>query len=170
MSNFVFNKFFSEFDVNKDGKISKLEMARFLRNFFDSPIGGEQAINSMVLLIFDQFDENRNGYIERKEALELLNEILAITEKPKATFSQFKKFFSEMDLNNDGVLQKNEIVRFVRKFLGTPLTELDVIIDTVNKIWYKFDVDRSGYLSRAETLRFLNDYLNDIGKPRATLS
>ena len=41
MSNFVFNKFFSEFDVNKDGKISKLEMARFLRNFFDSPIGGE---------------------------------------------------------------------------------------------------------------------------------
>ena len=104
MSNFVFNKFFAEFDVNKDGKISKLEMARFLKNFFDVSIGGEQAINSMVLLIFDQFDDNKNGFIERKEALELLNEILAITEKPKATFSQFKKFFSEIDLNNDGVL------------------------------------------------------------------
>lgn len=74
-----------------------------------------------------------------------------------------------MDLNKDGVLQKNEIIRFVRKFLGTPLSELDVIIDTVNSIWYKFDIDRSGYLSRAETLRFLNDYLTDIGKQKASL-
>ena len=53
MSNFVFNRFFSEFDVNKDGKISKIEMARFLKKFFDVPVAGEQAINSMVLLIFD---------------------------------------------------------------------------------------------------------------------
>ena len=64
-----------------------------------------------------------------------------------------------MDTNNDGSLQKNEIVRFVRKFLGAAMSELDVITDTVNSIWYKYDTDRSGFLSRAETKKFLNDFL-----------
>ena len=43
--------------------------------------------STLVELEKFEFEKNSNNYIERKEALELLNEVLAITEKPKATFS-----------------------------------------------------------------------------------
>jgi Ca2+-binding EF-hand superfamily protein len=50
----------------------------------------------------------------------MLNELLASKGQPNATFNQFKKFFNEMDVNGDGVISKQEIIRFVRLFLGMP--------------------------------------------------
>ena len=55
------------------------------------------------------------------------------------------------------------MAQFVRLFL-----ESDDIVDIVNRIWYKYDTDRSGKLNRRETLRFLNDFLADQGKPPTT--
>jgi Ca2+-binding EF-hand superfamily protein len=113
----------------------------------------------MVVKIFDKYDMNRNGFLEKKEILMLLNEILAGKGQLPATSTQFNKFFAEIDDNGDGVISRPEISRFVRKFLGYPATEKDLVADNVNKIWYQYDIDRSGYLNRMETLRFLNDYL-----------
>ena len=45
-----------------------------------------------------------------------------------------------MDVNNDGVLSRKEIVHFVREFLGCPI---DVLAKSVNDIWYKYDTDRN---------------------------
>jgi Ca2+-binding EF-hand superfamily protein len=72
----------------------------------------------------------------------------------------FNRFFNEFDYNGDGVLSKKEITRFVKKFLNIPgATEEDDISNLIQKAWYKYDVDRSGYLDKRETLRFLNDIL-----------
>jgi|TARA_B110000285_G_C14809393_1_gene461240 hypothetical protein len=38
-------------------------------------------------------------------------------------------------------------------------TEEDEVAEIVNRIWYKYDVDRSGALNRKETLRFVDDFL-----------
>lgn len=46
----------------------------------------------------------------------------------------------------------------------------DEVVKTVNKIWHRYDSDRSGYLDKRETLRFLNDFLADKGKAPATKS
>ena len=72
----------------------------------------------MVERIFDKYDANRNGFLEKKEVLRLMNEILSDKGHPPATFTQFNKFFAEIDDNGDGVISRSEISRFVRKFLG----------------------------------------------------
>jgi len=108
--------------------------------------------------------------LEQKELLRLLNEILTNKGQPPATYSQFNKFFAEIDDNGDGVISRAEISRFVRKFLGLPPTEADLVADNINKIWFQYDTDRSGYLNRMETLRFLNDYLGSKNQPPATMA
>jgi Ca2+-binding EF-hand superfamily protein len=112
-----------------------------------------------VLSIFDKYDINNSGFLEKKEALRLLNDLLASKGQAPATYVEFNKFFVAHDDNADGVLSRGEVARFVRKFLGHPATAKDLVAEQVGKIWSQYDVDRSGYLSRMETLRFLNDYL-----------
>jgi Ca2+-binding EF-hand superfamily protein len=72
-----FNKWFAEHDLNNDGHISKKEMAPFVRKFFNSPLSQADTIDEMVVEFFDKYDTNRNGVLERREALKMLNEILA---------------------------------------------------------------------------------------------
>lgn len=55
------------------------------------------------------------------------------------------------------------MAQFVKLFIVHNLNESDVIIKVVNEIWYDFDTDRSGKLSRRETLRFLNAFLGSRG-------
>lgn len=44
-------------------------------------------------------------------------------------------------------------------------TELDYIRDQVNKIWFKYDVNRSGALDKIETANFLKDFCAAQRKP-----
>ena len=71
--------------------------------------------------------------------------------------------FNEFDFNGDGVLSRKEMTEFVRKFLRSAEADDEEIRDMVERIWYKFDIDRSGQLNRRETLRFLNAFFKDQG-------
>lgn len=138
-------------------------MAKFCKNFINdqqeaTPVA-PAPIDGLVLSIFDKYDINNSGFLEKKEALRLLNDLLASKGQAPATYVEFNKFFVAHDDNADGVLSRGEVARFVRKFLGHPATAKDLVAEQVGKIWSQYDVDRSGYLSRMETLRFLNDYL-----------
>ena len=55
------------------------------------------------------------------------------------------------------------MTEFVKKFLGSAEADDDEIRNMVERIWYKFDTDRSGQLNRRETLRFLNAFFKDQG-------
>jgi Ca2+-binding EF-hand superfamily protein len=87
----------------------------------------------------------------------------------------FNRFFAEFDLDGDGQISKSEMARFLRKFMGideSPIPKQslrddfeDEVASKVHNIWYKYDTDRSGYLDRRETYRFLNDLLTAQGKP-----
>jgi Ca2+-binding EF-hand superfamily protein len=132
-----FNRFFSDIDVNRDGVVSKLEMTDFIKNFTNQPVVStaqveKENIDVMVFKIFDKYDDNGNGYLEKKEALRFLNDLLANRGQQPATFTQFNKFFSEIDDNGDGIISRRECTRFVRKFLGMAPTEQDKVADTIN--------------------------------------
>lgn len=169
-----FNRFFAEVDINNDGVLSKAEMAKFCKNFInDSQVATAVApapVDGIVMSLFDKYDTNNSGFLEKKEALRLLNDLLANKGQPPATYLEFNKFFSAHDDNGDGVLSRAEGGRFVRKFLGHPPTAKDLVAEQVGKIWLQYDTDRSGYLSRMETLRFLNDYLASKNLPPATMA
>jgi YesN/AraC family two-component response regulator len=98
-------------------------MSKFVKHFLLKPVSQQSNIDSMVERIFDKYDSNRNGFLEKKEVLRLMNEILADKGQTPATFTQFNKFFAEIDDNGDGVISRKEISRFVRKFLGLQPTE-----------------------------------------------
>ena len=64
---------------------------------------------------------------------------------------------ADFDKNGDGVLSKNEVTAFVRKYLGVPTT--DPIEQLVEKIFAKYDKDRNGYLDKSEILKLLDEIL-----------
>lgn len=47
----------------------------------------------------------------------------------------------------------------MKKEITSLNTEEDDVAEIVNRIWYKYDTDRSGALNRRETLRFVDDFL-----------
>lgn len=145
-------------------------MARFISQFYKPMTQEDDIIHDLVQDIFLKYDTNRSGYLEKREALRLVDDVLASKGQQPATIAQFNRIFAEFDLNRDGVLQRSEMVRFARKFLKLQgvISETE-ILDTVNDIWFKFDLDRSGYLNRRETLRFLNSFLVSKGKPCASI-
>lgn len=56
---------------------------------------------------------------------------------------------------------------FVKSFVDLP-AKYDDVIGIINDIWYEFDTDRSGQLSRKETLKFVNAFLGKKGKRPCT--
>jgi hypothetical protein len=56
------------------------------------------------------------------------------------------------------------MTRFVKRYMEG-LVVNDDVTSTVDKIWMKFDSDKSGQLSRKETFRFVNFFLAGKGKP-----
>ena len=167
-----FNRFFNDIDINQDGVISRSEMAKFCLNFIhdnqETVAQTPAPVEGLVMQIFDKYDFNNSGFLEKKEVMSLLNDLLANKGEPPATYIEFNKFFTTHDDNGDGVLSRSEVARFVRKFLGHPPTAKDIVCEQVSKIWLQYDLDRSGYLSRMETLRFLNDFLASRNQPPAT--
>ena len=59
------------------------------------------------------------------------------------------------------------MARFFKKFMGDPLDA--TIAQMVEDIWYEYDVDRSGWLDKRETLVFLKDFLNENNQAAPTV-
>ena len=146
-------------------------MARFVVMFMTPKITQEDMINEMVIKLYQKYDTDRSGALNRRETFRLVNDIYASEGRRPVTNVQFNRIFNEFDINGDGQLSQREMTRFVVKFLHIPNEPLiinDEIADIVNRIWYNYDRDRSGKLNRRETLKFLNDFLADQGKPPTT--
>lgn len=169
VTNYQFRKFFEEFDVNKDGLISKAEMAQFVKLFmvpFEET--NDDILIDLVDQIFIQYDKNNSGQLDRYESYRLINDVLQQRGHASASRYVFNRIFTEFDVNGDGVLSRHEIFRFVKCVLSDDTDE--VVKQTVNKIWKEFDTDRSGKLNRRETLRFLNAFLTSQGMHCTTIN
>jgi Ca2+-binding EF-hand superfamily protein len=104
----AFNQWFDEFDYNGNGIIVKREMPNFVRKFFTEQerVKVSYILEKVVVELFDRHDLNRNGYLERSEALSMINELLRRKGESPAQLSQFNRIYQEVDENNDGVLSK----------------------------------------------------------------
>lgn len=76
--------------------------------------------------IFLKYDTDRSGYLEKRECLRLVDDLLSQKGQPPATVAQFNRFFAEFDVNGDGALSRGEMARFARKFIkGQEIISLD---------------------------------------------
>ena len=134
-----FNRFFNQIDINGDDVISRPEMAAFVINFYKpQALTNNDMVNDKVQSIFAKYDVNRSGYLEKREVLRLVDDILMEKNQPPATVAQFNRFFAEYDVNGDNVLSKYEMTSFVKKFLKNEdvlAVQLNEVAETVNRIW-----------------------------------
>lgn len=63
-------------------------------------------IYDLVQKIFMKYDSDRSGFLDKRETLKLLDEILLNQGRAKTTWNQFNRFFAEFDDNGDGVISK----------------------------------------------------------------
>ena len=90
----------------------------------------DELINEMVQEIFMQYDTNDSGYLEKREAFRLVNDVLAVRGQPPASNYLFNRIFREFDTNGDGVLSKGEITKFVKSIINDDTD--NIIMNTVN--------------------------------------
>jgi Ca2+-binding EF-hand superfamily protein len=58
----------------------------------------------MIQEIFMRYDTDCSGALSRNETLKFLNDFLKEYGRPSATIHYFNKYFSEIDVNGDGVV------------------------------------------------------------------
>jgi Ca2+-binding EF-hand superfamily protein len=147
-------------------------MASFFRKFLKNPqplIQPQQdEVVNTVNRIWFRYDSDRSGYLDKRETLRFLNDFLADRGKRPVSVPLFNRFFDEVDVNGDNVLSKNEMARFVKRFLEDDKQAL--IEETVKKIFLKYDTNRSGFLEKRETLQLLDEVLAEQAQPRTSIS
>ena len=72
----TFNNYFTKIDANRDGQISKPEMADFARNFLvEAPVIRDE-IKEAIMKTWYEYDKDKSGFLEKGECLRFLNEFI----------------------------------------------------------------------------------------------
>jgi Ca2+-binding EF-hand superfamily protein len=74
----------------------------------------------MIQDIFIKYDTDGSGFLDKREVLKLLDDVLLSQGRSKTSWAQFNRFFAEFDDNGDGVISMNECARFVKRFIESP--------------------------------------------------
>ena len=70
-------------------------------NFYKPPVPssnlyeGDEMVLQQVDKIFLKYDVNRSGYLEKRECLRLVDDVLSAKGQPLANVSQFNRIFAE---------------------------------------------------------------------------
>jgi hypothetical protein len=77
----------------------------------------QEFIRDLVEKLWDNYDTDGSGVLDKIETANFLNEILSAQGQGPPSMEQFKHFFQEFDTNKDGVIQKGEMASFIKRFL-----------------------------------------------------
>ena len=114
---------------------------------------GKPSINYPQLnRVFQECDHGQ-GIIQRRDIVEFVDKAKgnSYNRKTIRDLTPKRDFLPARDITPRG--------RFLKKEITSLNTEEDDVAEIVNRIWYKYDTDRSGALNRRETLRFVDDFL-----------
>uniref|UniRef100_A0A8C4Q588 EF-hand domain-containing protein n=1 Tax=Eptatretus burgeri TaxID=7764 RepID=A0A8C4Q588_EPTBU len=97
------------FDSNQDGKLGLSEMARLLpvQENFLLKMQGEKLTPAYFSEIFDRYDTDCRGYIDKKEVDDLLRDLLGKNAKDEQTLSAYKQAL--LNLVDNGQLYRREL-------------------------------------------------------------
>eukprot|EP00794_Sanderia_malayensis_P018949 gene18949-20855_t len=129
--------------------------------------GGKKKITSSEFIgIFKKYDKDGNGTIDASEVDSFLRDLAKEHGSEFSSEDDFKKFKDQIigayDVNADGKISMNELAKILpaeENFLVQFREEINLTSVDFIKIWYHYDVDRSGYLETAELDGFLRDLM-----------
>jgi len=127
-------KAFREFDHNKDGAISKTELATVMKKF--PSLVSENEVEQMIKLV----DVNGDGEIDFNEFLQLMENNSA----PQNPVDEIKLLFGAFDKDDDGYITEDEIMEMMQS-LGEKVSKKDV-----RKMMSEGDKNKNGRISFAD--------------------
>lgn len=66
--------------------------------------------------VYNEFDKDRNGLLDAKEAKSFVNKVLSTMYGPgKYNLAKFDQWFSLIDVDRSNTIEKNELVNFIIK-------------------------------------------------------
>ena len=75
-------------------------------------------ISLMAMNLFDSYDKDNSGYLERNEVKEILTTVFAEVQKDyNIDEAKMNKMFSACDTNSDNKLSRKEFTKIVGLFL-----------------------------------------------------
>lgn len=108
-----FRKKFELLDVAKTGKIDRETMAEIMKN------EGEQLESLMIVLLFEKFDKNQDGFISFDEFITFCSEIQDLSDE-----TILRQIFDLADADHSQYLELEEVIR-IGKMMGLNVTNLD---------------------------------------------
>lgn len=72
-------------------------------------------INKVAREVFDLYDKDKNGTVDKHELKPLLEKISKHLGLPMPTDKEIESGLKQLDINNDGVLQFNEFLPFYQQ-------------------------------------------------------
>ena len=80
----------------------------------------DQELRSAVFRVFEAYDVDGSGGLEIEEVVVMVNDALAyMKQNRKVEQSEVEQFMSQIDKNNDGTVDKNELYQLF-KFVIQP--------------------------------------------------
>lgn len=139
---------FDRFDVDKDGVLSREELATCIRQCF--PSRPDDAAS--LVADFDRADVDKSGSIDFEEFVAHHNELASTSTRFDQAADMFKKF----DVNKDGFLSKDEFLSLLNQIFPEHCDEVDEIFE---REWAVADADGSGEVSYDEFCRYFDRLL-----------
>ena len=133
-------------------------------------------ILSMIDIIWDQYDDDGSGDLDKDETRVFVNQLLNDLNFEQITDNEFDKVFSKFDADMSGTVEKDEMVEFIKHFINKDEQNSDeesssessddiedqAILEMIDNIWDQYDEDGSGDLDKDETRRFVEETLTKL--------
>ncbi|XP_033105635.1 calretinin-like isoform X2 [Anneissia japonica] len=122
--------------------------------------------------IWNNYDTDNNGCIEKKELEKLSKDILKDTPSDMSE-KYMKQLMTFFDVTGDGKLNVAEMLKTFQvkedvaantawnTFLGQFRSETGISTADFMKIWMKYDTDKNGYIEKGELHGFLKDLMKE---------
>ena len=76
----------------------------------------DETWKSLIKKVFDEYDKNGDGVLDRVESWELLKKVEAVVSKSKfeADYSSLNSMFQKIDINGDGKISFEELYSMLK--------------------------------------------------------
>ncbi|KAJ1630555.1 hypothetical protein T492DRAFT_906701 [Pavlovales sp. CCMP2436] len=141
---------FDRFDLDKDGALSRDELATCIRQCF--PSRPDDAAS--LVADFAHADKDGSGFVDFSEFIDYYNELANSSTRFDAVADMFRKF----DVDKSGSLSKEEFLSLLNQIYPEHCDDIDEIFE---REWAIADADGSGDISYDEFCKYF-DRLKDL--------